>query len=382
MTRPDRSTVDQWFLKRGIPQLIDGYSAREDVLTRTVPFLAFVFVAEVFVTFGDRHRGWKQAAAFVATLALLLGAAVLVNRIRHRRAFALPDDVGPLELAVFVFVPALAALLFGNDPVPEAAALLVANIAILGLAYAATAYGLVPMVRWGLGQLGRQLDDFASLVVKTLPFLLLFSAFFLLTAEMWQVADDLPPAYFGLLVGGMVALGSVFVVFATRTDIDDLGRFSSWDEVHELCAGTPFASVDVRGLPDPPDPPELSRRERLNVALVMFVSQAVQILLVSVAVFAFYLGFGLLAVRQNTMDAWIGQGGVTEADRIATIPLFGDDLVLTRQSLYVAAFVATFAGLQFTVQIVTDKNYRREFATDLAGEVRQALAVRAAVHVG
>ena len=80
------------------------------------------------------------------------------------------------------------------------------------------------------------------------------------------------------------------------------------------------------------------------------------------------------------MDAWIGEGAVSDADRLATIPLFGDELELTRQSLYVAAFVATFAGLQFTVQVVSDKNYRREFSTDLAGDVRQALAVRAAVH--
>jgi hypothetical protein len=218
--------------------------------------------------------------------------------------------------------------------------------------------------------------------VRTLPFLLLFSAFFLLTAEMWQVADDLPPAYFAVVVGGMVGLGSVFVAFATRTDIDELGRFASWREVRELCADTPYERADLSSCPEPPEPPPLSTNERLNVALVMFVSQAVQILLVSLAVFAFYLCFGLVTVREHTMDAWIGEGAVTEADRLATIPLFGDELVLTRQSLYVAAFVATFAGLQFTVQVVSDKNYRREFSTDLAGDVRQALAVRAAVHAG
>jgi hypothetical protein len=323
-----------------------------------------------------------QLATFLGTLAILLGAAALVNRLRGRRPFALPDDVGLPELALFVLVPPVAALLLGNDPVPEAAGLLAANLVLLGSAYLATSYGLVPMVRWGLGQVRRQLDDFATLVVKTLPFLLLFSAFFLLTAEMWQVADDLPRAYFALVIGGMVALGSVFVAFATRTDIDELGRFSSWREVHELCAGTPNERVDLSSFADPPEPPALSTRERLNVVLVMFVSQAVQILLVSLAVFAFYLCFGLVTVRENTMDAWMGEGSVSESDRLATIPLLGDELVLTRQSLYVAAFVATFAGLQFTVQVVSDKNYRREFATDLAGDVRQALAVRAAVHAG
>jgi hypothetical protein len=377
-----RNEVERWFLGRGIPHFIEGYSVREDVLTRAVPFLAVVFVAEVFVTFGDRHRGWVQAGAFVATLALLLGAVAVVNRIRGRRPLALPDDVGAPEVALFVLAPPAAALAFANDPGAEALALLVANVLLLGLAYLATSYGIVPMLGWGVRQIGRQLDQIAAVIVRVLPFLLLFSAFLLLTTEMWQVADDLPSAYLVLVVGGMILIGSLFVVLVTRADIDALNTFTSWDEVRELCAGTPLESAELPragdGTDAVPDVPPLQRRARLNVSLVLFVSQSVQIALVSVAVFVFYLVFGLLTIRERTIATWIGVDAIADDDRLATFGLFGHDIVLTRQLLVVAAFVATFAGLQFAVQVVSDAEYRRQFASDMAVDVRQALAVRAA----
>ena len=372
--------VERWFVRRGIPHLIEDYSARTDILTRTVPFLALVFVGEVFVTFGDQHRGARQALVFVATVGLLLGATALVNRMRGRAPFALPDDVGISELLLFLLVPPIAALLFGDDRLVEAAVLFVVNIVVLGVAYLATSYGLVPMVRWGIGQVREQVQHLAALIVKTLPLLLLFSAFFLLNAEMWQVADELPGVYFVLVIGGMMAVGSAFVALATRTDIDELGSFASWDDVRALTIGTPVERrVPVIGVPEPVP---LPRRARLNVALVMFVSQAVQILLVSLAVFGFYLAFGLLTVRDATLASWIGADGVTEADRLATIPFLSNEIVLTRQLLFVAGFVATFAGLQFAVQIVSDQGYRREFASGMAQQVRQALAVRAASAAG
>jgi hypothetical protein len=381
-TTPARNEVERWFLGRGIPHFIEGYSVREDILTRAVPFLALVFVGEVFVTFGDRHRGWTQAATFVATSALLLGAAVVVNRIRGRRPFALPDDVGALEVALFVLVPPLGALIFGSEPVPEAIALLVANVVVLGLAYVAASYGLVPMSIWGVRLIRRQLDQIAAVIVRTLPFLLLFSVFFVLTAEVWQVADDLPGAYFGMVVGGMVLLGTLFVVLVTRADVDELNSFDSWADIEALCAKTPVAGFDSGTLDDPPAVAPLPRRARVNVSLVLFVSQAVQILLVSAAVFAFYMVFGLLTVREGTLASWIGEGALTDDDRIATIALLGNDVVLTRQLLIVAGFVATFAGLQFAVQVVSDANYRREFASDMASDVRQALAVRTVIAAG
>jgi len=61
---------------RGLPPVIAGYSATEDVFTRATPFLATVFFLEVFGAFDDRFDGWAQAGAFVVAAAILITAVV------------------------------------------------------------------------------------------------------------------------------------------------------------------------------------------------------------------------------------------------------------------------------------------------------------------
>ena len=51
--------------------------------------------------------------------------------------------------------------------------------------------------------------------------------------------------------------------------------------------------------------------------------------------------------------------------------------MLTEQLLRVAGFLTAFSGLNFTVYLVTDVTYRREFRDEVVGELRQAFAVRA-----
>ena len=53
-------------------------------------------------------------------------------------------------------------------------------------------------------------------------------------------------------------------------------------------------------------------------------------------------------------------------------------MVVTEELLRVAGFLATLAGLSFTVYLVTDPTYRDEFRTDVASELREAFGVRAA----
>ena len=50
---------------------------------------------------------------------------------------------------------------------------------------------------------------------------------------------------------------------------------------------------------------------------------------------------------------------------------------MLRLALAAIAFVAAFAGLQFTLSALTDATYREEFFERAVRGVRQALAVRA-----
>ena len=378
----ERDRCERWFVRRGLPHLIHDYSASTDVLTRAVPFLAFVVFMEFFLVFGDRWTGWAQAGVFSLGLAVAVAAVALVNRLRGRRLWQLPDRVGLWEILAYFALPAVFAGLGATGSVAsDAGFFAVVNVVVLGATYLVTSWGLVPMVRWSLGQLGRQIGQVMTLLAKSLPLLLLFSAFIFLNAEVWQVAHDFTLPYFGMVAALLVAVGTLFVTISVRRLAVDLARFSAWSDVRPRCAGTPVEPLVPSDSEEPPDSPPLSRVARLNVSLLLFVAQAIQIALVAVIVTAFYVLFGVFTVREETLLDWTTLSQLTWADSWAVrIPLWGEELLFNRQLVLVSAFIGLFSGLQFAVSVVLDAGYRSEFAEDMTEELREALAVRAVYH--
>ncbi len=378
-TANDRDRCERWFVRQGLPQLIDDYSATEDVLTRMTPFLAAVVFFEFFLAFGDRWQGWSQALAFLAGIGFLIGAVVMVNRIRGRRPFQLPDDIGLLELALYLIVPAVPAALGAQHGVTSNIATIIgSNLALLVIGYVVTSWGLLPMLRWAIGQLRSQIGQVFTLSMKSLPTLLLFSAFIFLNAEMWQVANDFTLPFFAMVTALIVGIGSGFVSVSAHRLTVDLARFDQWSDVRDRCESTPVAAMVPTDHDPAPDAPALGRGAEWNVGLRLFVAQGIQIALVAVVITMFYVLFGLLTVRADTLMQWTT---ATELSRGGDWALYwsvlGGEVVFTRQLLLVAAFIGMMSGLQFGVQIMTDQPYREEFAADMTAEIRQALAVRA-----
>lgn len=376
VTEPIDAT-EWWFVRHGLPYAIPDYSAREDVWTRAWPFLVLVLFVELFSTFGDRFAGWTQALVFVAGIGVLVGAFVLVNVLRGRRWSRLPDDIGELELLAFVVIGPILTLAFTDRGWIGALVVLVVNVVLLLVAYVVTAYGLVPALRVGFRQAVRQLRTVVQLVARGLPLLLLITAFIFLNAEMWQVAQDFPPVFFAISVGLLVVLALAFLALRVPQEVEQLANFGSWDEVRALVAETdaPIAThlPELHGTPPAPD---IGRLEAVNIGVLLTISQAVQTLLVGAIAGSFYVVFGMLAVRRETILQWTT---VDDLDPIASFQLFGDEVVLTWEHLAVAGFVAAFSVLQFAVASITDATYRDEFYDDIADDVRHVLAVRAVV---
>ncbi|MFZ9017818.1 MAG: hypothetical protein ACO23O_12580 [Ilumatobacteraceae bacterium] len=374
------SPIEWWFVRRGMPHAIPGYSAREDVWTRAWPFLLFVIFLETFSSFGDRFTGVAQAGVFLAGVAVVAAAFAAVNLVRGRRWSRLPDEIGIWELAVFVGVPPLLSWWFTDRGWRGAASMVVVNVVVLIVAFTVTSYGLLPALRVGFVQAVRQLRTVTQLVARGLPLLLLITVFVFLNAEMWQVAHDFPPAYYAVCVGVLLALAFAFLVLRVPQEVAGLATFSTWAECFDLISETdaPVVTDEVPFDRDgAPEPPEIGRVEAINIGLLLTISQAVQTLLVGATAGAFYVVFGALAVRRDTILQWTTAG---ELDPLASIPLLGDEVVLTWEHLTVAGFVAAFSVLQFAVASVTDEAYRSEFHDDVARDVRRVLAVRAVVH--
>jgi hypothetical protein len=378
----DKQRCERWFVRRGLPHLIDDYTATDDIFTRMAPFLALVVFFEFFLAFGDRWSGWSQAVAFLGGIAVLVGGVALVNRIRGRRPFQLPNDIGAWELSLYVLLPIVPTVIGAEDSTAaNAVAIVLFNLALLGVGYVVTSWALIPMMRWSIGQVRRQITDVADLAMKSLPTLLVFSAFIFINAEMWQVANDFTLPLFGLVLALIVGIGGIFVFVSVRRLTVDLARFSAWREVRPRCATTPVVDLVPGDDEAAPDTPPLARRAEWNVNLLLFVAQGIQILLVSLVITLFYVIFGLLTVREDTLTQWTTVDELTyERDWAVDIAVFGADLVFTRQLLLVALFIGMFSGLNFAVQVITDETYREEFIADMTDEVRDALAVRAVYH--
>ena len=369
--------VERWFVRRGLPHAIEDYSAREDVLTRTVPFLTLVFLVEVVTAvFGDRFVGWAQAAALAGATAIVLASVALVNRVRRRPRFQRPDDIGLAELTVFVAVPAAAAMLFDGSA-GEAALLVAVNLGLVSLAFVFAYFGVLPMLLFGLQQVWRRVRTLTQLLARVLPLLLLFVTFVFFNAEIWQVAHDFTPLAYAIVTAAIALAAFGFVAARTPAELDALGRFASWDEVGALATASGAPALPATGAWAVGVPAlELDRRNRRNVSVLLFVSFAVQVLLIGLIVGVLLVVLGVLSIREQTMLQWT----VQEGDVVPALWRFrvgAATYVLTWEHVAVSGFVAVFAMLQFAVQLLRDEAYRAEFYAEVSGEIREVLAVQA-----
>jgi hypothetical protein len=336
------------FRRAGLPLLIEDYSASTNVFNRAAPLLALVFLGEMLGATSLDWSLWANLGAALGGLALLLAAAAVVNRIRGRPALAVPDDIGRLELSAFVLLPALLPLAFGGQW-RSALVTAAANAALLGLIYGAIGYGLLSIVRWALARLLSQLASSLALLTRAIPLLMIFSVVLFLTTEMWQVFSEASAASLGILALLFVALGTSFLVARLPREVRSLEREAGGDTA------------------------ELDGRQRVNVGLVLFVSQALQVLFVSLAVGAFFVVLGTLLIDAGVLESWIGSDGHV----LLRIDVLGIDGTITEELLRVSGAIAAFTGLYFAISMLTDEVYRREFLDELTGEMRETFRARA-----
>lgn len=372
-----RKGAERWLRKQGLPHLIEDYSARSNIFTRMLPMLVVVFFGELMLAFGDRFSGWAQTGIFIVFLLVFLVGWAAVNRLRKRRLFQLPDTIGALELAVVILLPALLSMLTATGNVWEAFLSVAGlNVALLGVGYFVTSYGLVSMLGWSLKFMVKQLVQVMRLVARSLPLLLLFAAFLFLNNEMWQVAADFTGPFYAIILGLFVLVSCTFLVVNVGEETKTLGDFSSWQEVAGQVeqAGSPLTSslISSQLAGEELRPMPLAKRARFNVGLLLFISQFVRYVLASATMGIFFVIFGLLAVRRSTIEAWIQ----SDVDAIATWSIFGAEMLLTWELLAVVGFISALSGLQFVVSSLTDSTYKQKFFDDIKQELNEVLAVR------
>jgi hypothetical protein len=342
------AAYERRFRSAGLPLFIEDYSAREDVFTRAAPFLALVFLGEML---GAVQLDWSllgNVAAALGGLVVLLVAFGLVNRFRGRPLWSFPEDVGRLELAAFVLLPALLPLIFGGQ-LGSAAVTAGGNALLLLVVYAVVGYGLLSILRWASRRLLAQLRASLDLLGRALPLLLVFANVLFLTAELWQAARTMPTSFAFLLVGLLGLVGAAFLITRVPREVRAL--------------------EEEAGRAGPP----LTTRQRLNVGMVMLVSQGLQIAVVGLAVFAFFVVLGVLMVNDTVREQFMGNSGHV----VLRLDLFGEPVQVTRELLRVSGGIAIFSGLYWAVAVLTDATYREEFLDELTREMTETFKARA-----
>ena len=343
----DIAAYEQRFRKAGLPLFIEDYTAAEEVFNRAIPLLALVFVAELL---GAIDLDWSlgtNLAAGVGGLAVLLAAVGMVNRLRGRRFFSIPERVGRIELAVFVLVPALLPLIFGGQ-VESAIVTAAGNLALLLLLYLVIGYALPIILREAAIRLVRELATAVVSLTRALPLLLLFAVVLFVNTEMWQVLSTTPISLMVLLGALLIALGTLFLIVRLPQE--------------------------VRGIEEAaPNGPPLDRRQRVNVGLVVLITHALQVIVVAAGVGAFFVAFGALAVGPEVRESWLGTNG----DVLFTLDVLGERVQITAELLRVSSGIAALSALYYAIAVLTDSAYREQFLDRMSDEMRSTFRARA-----
>ncbi|MFL5843270.1 MAG: hypothetical protein ACJ762_01170 [Solirubrobacteraceae bacterium] len=340
---PDRAEQERAFHRAGLPSFIGQRTATGDIWTRAVPVLALVFGGELLGAVDLDVAWWANVLLVLAGVAILLASLALVNRLRGRPPLARPETVGGLELGAFVIVPALLPLALNQQWV-SAVVTAAGNLVLLAFLYGAIGYGLVSILRWAIRRLIGQLATSLSLLVRAISLLLLFNVVLFISTEMWQTFADLEFWRVAGVAGLLLVVGTAFGLVRMPREVGALEA-----EVQR----------DVGG-------PPLEPRQRANVALVLFVSQSLQVLTVTLAVWAFFIAFGLLTISDELIATWIGHAPHVYA------------LGITTELLQVAGAIAALSGLYYAIAVQTDATYREEFLTEITDEMRGSFVARVA----
>jgi hypothetical protein len=367
-----RAEVERWFVRRGVPHLIEGYSAEANIWTRARPFLIAVLLFQTSLAFNDRFRGLTQALVFGATALGLLAAVAFFNRWRGRHLFDVPREVDWPELAFFVVAPALIALAVSGDGWQGAVALLGINVAMLAAIYVVVGFGLIPLTFWAVGDVVGQLRTLARLVTRTLPTLLLLTMFMFINAEIWQVSHTVGTRSVISASVVVLAIGLAFLWSSTRRMLDEVSAFESWAEVCDAACETPTSEVT----PPAGDfvPTALTRAQNANLRAMMTMSLVVQVTMVAAGVALFYVLIGNILVNDEVVTQWLA--GPTphvwwQAD------VGGMRWAMTTDHFRVATLIGTIAGLSVAVSAISDATFREETTANLVAEARENLAARA-----
>jgi hypothetical protein len=316
----------------------------------------------------------------------------------------------PLLAASLIGYPAKAGAgigieFFGWNVVLGTAAVLMFAIYVI-LVWFFVWFGLDQVGVWVWREIRNDIMQIVQGVAGGLPMLLVFAAFFALTAETWEIVVETSTTKFLSLVGLLVALTLGVLYLLANQQLRHAQRqltspepldpqdqpgnghpLEPWQRLRQQ-ALRKGPSKDERttaavtelfdATPAPPKEKELSPalepRMRVNALLVIAVYQALVLVPVGLSALLLFWGVGRLAVNTSMAAQWIygDNAGKPQEILVDKLSFLGEPW--TR----VPVVLAAFSVLYLTVTLLTNQEQRTYFFSAASEALRQRLAVRVA----
>ena len=108
----------------------------------------------------------------------------------------------------------------------------------------------------------------------------------------------------------------------------------------------------------------------------MVVAQAIQVVLFTAGLFAFFLALGMIAIPDEVTVLWSSEPSCAVGEPPCAGTWFGINIPIPQTVVHTSLFVAVLSGLYFTVSTSVDPLYRQRFFDPLIADVAVSLAGR------
>jgi hypothetical protein len=305
-----------------------------------------------------------------AALAAAPGLLYVLHRVGTPVSEATRRSVAWLVLGLFVLGLPIIDGGWSMTSLAEAPAFFVVSLIAIWLTY----IGLGSIALWAFRFAWTQFGALGTLMSRALP-LLMITVLVFFTADLWQLTARLTRERLWQTVGFLALVAIIFAVVTIQDEVRSLREDRAEPTPPaSLLKGTPLAEYAETA---PVTPTPLSRPEKLNVVAVLLVSQAVQVVLFTAGIFAFFVILGVIAIPDDVAVVWSQE---TTCPNGAQPPCagtwFGVNTPLPQTLMQTSLFVAVLSGLYFTVNSSVDPQYRQRFFEPLIADLDISLAGR------
>lgn len=371
----DKAQVHEWFLHRGLPLVLARRVRSRALVERSAPMIsavgALTAVMMLLADITDESPDYGYAVRLGVIAAVLLAAPFALTML-HRLDSRLGDtgrrSGAWVVMAPFVVVMPVTVNGWSGAAAAEAPLFIVISLVAIWLTY----LGFGSIAAWAFRFAWIQLGALGTLMSRALPLLMLTVVVYF-TGELWQLAARMTRQRLWQTIGFLALVALVFVVTTIRDEVQALrdDRAEQTDPAR-LLAGTVLQPAPGHQ----PARTPLSTAENINVVAIMVVSQAIQVVLFTAGLFAFFLALGIIAVPDEVTVLWSAEQTCAVGAPPCAGTWFGVHIPIPQTVVHTSLFVAVLSGLYFTVSTSVDPLYRQRFFDPLIADVAVSLAGR------